>query len=81
MKSYSVVNDLFAKINFLLQMSDLQFCIADRPRYVVEINMGLLGRPTARKFDRREREGRWMKRVWGGLSGDLGGLQCCSISA
>lgn len=32
-------------------MADLQFCIAERPRFVVEINMGLLGRPTAHKFD------------------------------
>lgn len=55
-------------------MSDLQFCIADRPRFVVEINTGLLGHPTARRFDWCEGEGRWMKTVWGGLSGDQGRL-------
>lgn len=37
--------------------------------------------PMAHKFDWCEREGRWMKIVWGWLSGDMGRLQRCSISA
>lgn len=80
-KSYLLVNGLFVKSIFHSKCHIYGFAMQIGWDILLKYTWDFFCFPMAHKFDWCEREGRWMKIVWGWLSGDMGRLQRCSISA